>query len=359
MSKFYQHVEPGDNLGKITRLKYIDDISDDELILYCFEDGTKCSSEYIGGVNETEDSIKSKVMVELTGPDNPWQFMKKEVIAETSKKVRDEVTGEIYEVVGRDVEMDGAPGGQNRSIKGMAKNGIRIEITQPRKLNRFRQEEDGLYKLSEHPELEKGEKAIEKPVSRPVKVEQKQVIEQDETVEIKTPDVEKAVKIEHANFLVREVNADKTHMFINTDVCKKLNLKYGGEEIEISIDELYELIKNKDKKVKEVKKEVEVEFNEDPLIKNMIDKSKKKVCGISMNLKLELPPKEVYETIKMVYPEGMTDEFVKSLTARIPVQSLKESLSTGLSVYYDGAKKPAEKKEKNIGFPDVIRPAEK
>ena len=27
MPRFFQHIEPGDNLGKITKLKYIDDIS--------------------------------------------------------------------------------------------------------------------------------------------------------------------------------------------------------------------------------------------------------------------------------------------------------------------------------------------
>ena len=76
-----------------------------------------------------------------------------------------------------------------------------------------------------------------------------------------------------------------------------------------------------------------------------------------MNLKLELPPKEVYETIKSVYPEGMTDDFVKSLTERIPTSSLKESLSAGLNVYYSGGqiKKDKKAEEKTADFSEVIK----
>lgn len=57
MARFFQHLEPGDNIGKITRLKYIDDISDDELILYYFEDGSKCSSEFISFVDDDFDPM--------------------------------------------------------------------------------------------------------------------------------------------------------------------------------------------------------------------------------------------------------------------------------------------------------------
>ena len=67
----------------------------------------------------------------------------------------------------------------------------------------------------------------------------------------------------------------------------------------------------------------------------MIDKSKKKACKITMGITLELPPKEVYDTIKSVYEEGMTEQFVQSLTARIPQDSLLKSLANGLSSYYD------------------------
>ena len=79
-TRFYQHILPGDNLGKVTRLKYIDDISDDELILYYFEDGSKCSSEFIADVEEENPIQAKKVMVTLAGSNYPWVFERKEVV---------------------------------------------------------------------------------------------------------------------------------------------------------------------------------------------------------------------------------------------------------------------------------------
>ena len=76
--------------------------------------------------------------------------------------------------------------------------------------------------------------------------------------------------------------------------------------------------------------------NEDVLIKNMIDKSKKNKCKITMSLSLDIPPQEVYDTIKMVYEEGMADQFVKSLTARYLSQdNMLSAISSGLSAYYE------------------------
>ena len=74
MAKFYQHMQPGEQLGKITRLRYIDDISDDELILYVFEDKTKCSEEYIAEINSLDAFNGNYVMTELTDPLNSWKF---------------------------------------------------------------------------------------------------------------------------------------------------------------------------------------------------------------------------------------------------------------------------------------------
>ena len=78
---------------------------------------------------------------------------------------------------------------------------------------------------------------------------------------------------------------------------------------------------------------------EDVLIKNMIDKSKKKSATIRLNVSMELPPKEIYNTIRDVYEEGMADEFVKSVTARISMDNLLESLSTGMKKFYEGSDK--------------------
>ena len=47
MAKFFQHLEPGDRLGKVTKLKYVDDISDDDEVFYYFDDGTQYNEDFI------------------------------------------------------------------------------------------------------------------------------------------------------------------------------------------------------------------------------------------------------------------------------------------------------------------------
>ena len=44
-------MQAGPSLGKVTKLKYIDDISDDELTIYVFEDETKSDEAYIAEIN--------------------------------------------------------------------------------------------------------------------------------------------------------------------------------------------------------------------------------------------------------------------------------------------------------------------
>ena len=62
----------------------------------------------------------------------------------------------------------------------------------------------------------------------------------------------------------------------------------------------------------------------------------KKTCKITLSIKFDLPPKEVYDTIKTAYEDGMAENFVSSLTARIPRQSLLDSLNQGLTKFYEG-----------------------
>ena len=77
----------------------------------------------------------------------------------------------------------------------------------------------------------------------------------------------------------------------------------------------------------------------------MIDKSKKKVYNIGVDIELELPPKEVYKTIKDVYPEGMSEHFVTSISRRMNNNTLKEALAKGLTDYYESTLSDNTKQE--------------
>ena len=356
-TRFYQHILPGDNLGKVTRLKYIDDISDDELILYYFEDGSKCSSEFIADVEEENPIQAKKVMVTLAGSNYPWVFERKEVVDEKSPMMKAD-DGIMYEAPTPGTHLGGM--GQNRTVEKFVQEGIRTEVRPPRRPAKYTLPPLEDFYLSLHPELEYGGKVVEstpeikKTQQKPnmgVLKKSNTVIEEDYTIddfdaalseseEQKKPvskkesvkeTVEETVVPVHNPIVQKTIQS--TNVVIDIDSlmkCNKVTFKINGKSLDMTPAELVSQLT--DKSSSKIESCI---ANEDVLIKNMIDKSKKKACKITMGITLELPPKEVYDTIKSVYEEGMTEQFVQSLTARIPQDSLLKSLANGLSSYYD------------------------
>ena len=90
-------MQPGPTLGKVTKLKYIDDISDDELIIYVFEDGSKSDEAYVAEMNCMEAFNGRYMMTELTDPTNKWTFETKEFNLEETKTVTDSM-GNVFEL---------------------------------------------------------------------------------------------------------------------------------------------------------------------------------------------------------------------------------------------------------------------
>ena len=356
-TRFYQHILPGDDLGKVTRLKYIDDISDDELILYYFEDGSKCSSEFIADVEEENPIQAKKVMVTLAGSNYPWIFERKEVVDEKSPIMKAD-DGIMYEAPTPGTHLGGM--GQNRTVEKFVQEGFRTEVRPPRRPAKYTLPPLEDFYLSLHPELEYGGKVIEstpeikKTQQKPnmgVLKKSNTVIEEDYTIDdfdaalSESKEQKKSVsKKDNVNETVEynvvpvhnpivQKTIQSTNAVIDIDSlmkCNKVTFKINGKSIDMTPDELVSHLT--DKSSSKIESCI---ANEDVLIKNMIDKSKKKACKITMGITLELPPKEVYDTIKSVYEEGMTEQFVQSLTARIPQDSLLKSLANGLSSYYD------------------------
>lgn len=378
MARFFQHLEPGDNIGKITRLKYIDDISDDELILYYFEDGSKCSSEFISFVDDDFDPMqaKKKVMAEITGPNNPWVIERHEIVPDEDRIIVG-ADGVRYQAPDPTTKFAGSLGAQTTSVAEEAKSGIRIEIHPPRKVARFAQEPDDAYLLSEHPNLELNVKSsvdMKKPVTVAKNNKPEYIQAMDVTnVSMKNEitnfdnefDVDDSISPNEPPQQIRsqqlpqpqprpEIHFPVSGLPINTLSANNLLIDFD----KIKNDEITFIIDNKTYRLdpEEVKKRLTVSSNdyeealkqsssmnlsnimdnEDVLIKNMIDKSKKNKCKITMSLALDIPPQEVYDTIKVVYEEGMAEQFVRSLTARYLSQdNMLSSISDGLKAYYE------------------------
>lgn len=151
-------MQAGPSLGKVTKLKYIDDISDDELTIYVFEDETKSDEAYIAEINCMDAFNGRYMMVELTDPTNRWIFETKEFNLETTKTVMDDA-GNVYElpepgigINGEHISLSLTDDGTAMS-RSMATAGKRTDATPPRILKNKKVEPKEDYLLSLHPEL--------------------------------------------------------------------------------------------------------------------------------------------------------------------------------------------------------------
>ena len=347
MAKFYQHMQPGEQLGKITRLRYIDDISDDELILYVFEDKTKCSEEYIAEINSLDAFNGNYVMTELTDPLNSWKFEVKEINLNKTRKVIGE-DGQEYElpdpgigVNGEHIALGLTKDGTPITSSNNMLNGKRTDATPPRIIKNKVVEPKENYLLSLHPELlTKSNSEINNNLLSDTLKNKKStknfssIIENERTE--KTPILKKSNPIttnivetvKHASITI---NLDD----INNSEYDNIHIILNGHQEDLSVQEFIDKLSN-NKIVQDIKEEpVLFNENEDILITNMIDRSKKKECTIGVDINLELQPKEVYQTIKNVYPDGMSENFVLSIAKRMDLNTLKEALALGLTSYYE------------------------
>ena len=347
MAKFYQHMQPGETLGKITKLKYIDDISDDELIIYVFADNSKCSETYIAEINSKDAFNGNYVMVELTDPLNDWKFEAKEInLTKTHKVIADD--GQEYEIPEPGVGINGehmsvsiSESGDARTVTNNSLAGKRTNAIPPIVKN-VKVEPKENYLLSLHPELLDDKKNQEKDLShsftqinKSVKSgidEQRENIKQNNNIKLESPvktSVIETVKQASITINIKDILAE--------NIYNKVNIITNNDNIEISIDDFINRLLSKPniEKKQEDLSIYENNVQEDILIKNMIDKSKKIPCTIGVDITLELPPKEVYSTIRDVYPEGMSHDFVNSIARRMNINELKKSLAEGLISYYE------------------------
>ena len=405
MSKFYQHLEILENdtvNQKVTKLKYIDDISDDEMTLYYFEDGSKCNELFIGTVKETDPKLNRRVMIELYGPQYKWTLERHEVKASSKKMKADD--GVVYEAPDPGVHVSGM-GGQNLQITQDLKEGIRIDYIQPKVPLRFEYDPLDNYRLSLHPELELGKpgknllktKVIstnfeELPILTEIDETTTDAYQQSNQVPvvpapaIQKPSTQQPVPQQTSHPVPQQQSSCEfvpNEQLTTNDydgnsygvVCKPVDwkelishkltidldwyskhgkaetieIKFGDNDFKFTIDEFKELLLKKDKLVCESSSKQEIADEDDVLINNMISRSKKKKCKIKMSIGLTLPPVEVYNTISNVYEEGLAEKFINSLTSTIPIEEVRESISAGLGQFYKQSSASNTKKEESQG----------
>lgn len=387
MAKFYQHLEQGEFLGKVTQLDYIDDISDDDLILYRFKDGTACSKDFIAAP-DNRDAFNGKfAMVELFSPTAQWVIEQKEISLGDKNRTYTDKDGNTWEIPVPGVQINGEYGGGIGEVNATAKDGsIRITATPPSVYGKKQVESDDNYILSAHPELI-SKLDIINPSNKPKvqtnikteKIEETSMIDEiktEETIETSEENTQPS-EIEYKNDNVGLTASEylTTSDISNTFIMSKQNVTIDynvaknsinnitfidntGTKYTYDLDTLFHIINQYEdgKNVAVIKEEEKPVYTtsearakdiytiesylqeEDVLITKLIEKSKKIPSEIGMEISLSLPPKEVYNTVKTVYPENMNEDFIKSLAYRIPIQALISSIASGLFTYYDGEK---------------------
>lgn len=330
-------MQPGDDLGKITVLKYIDDVSDDDFVMYVFEDGTKCDEQYVAEINT--DAFGKYFIVELTDALNKWTFNTKEYDL-TETKLVTAMDGQQYEVPQPGISKTGEHISISTSETGsplprtLPFGGKRIESIPPKKYPNKKVEPKENYLLSLHPELADDNirtETKEKPQILSNSIKRNTTTQEiDNTVIKQTPKQSNMNPIQtniietvkHASIII---NLDDINSHKEYDTVKLIT---DGKEQELSITEFIQRLSNTQPV------STENNYDEDVLVKNLIDKSKKVECTIGIDLNLQLPPKEVYKTIKDIYSEELAAQFITSVANRINTTQLKEMMAMGLENYY-------------------------
>lgn len=379
MAKFYQHINSDDPLfQKTTKLLYVDD-SDPDLLLYVFDDGSKCSAEFVAKIDDMNANNGMYHMVEVESPVNIWRFKSIELKpTNLNAKTAD----------GQDVEVPDpyfvGLSGNNSQLNGggLVKEGIRWESRSPRPAvrpiddineyfgsyikyaveNNVKINKDINTDLVMEAMSGKLDEAIKNNASQPVintapteepKIEpttlktSMPIGESAPEIKVNTPKKEPvSVFQETKKQLI--INADE---LINSNDYDIVKLTFNGEEKEIDIKKFFTQA-IEEQKVVEVQAEthtsqgpvtlaaddIEIDIINTPeweLINNMINMSQKEECSIDIELILSLPPVDVYRLIKTAYPKGLSDAFVKTIANRMPIKELRLALAQGLLSYYD------------------------
>ncbi len=338
MSKLYQHIHVQDeeHFGHVTKLKYIDN-SDPYLTLYVFEDGTKCNVEFIAPLNDTTAFDGQHIMAEVPSMTNIWKFNKKEIKAEKRKTSFDETSKQNFEIPDPYMmgKIDGGLAGTQEASVNMSEARVRIDSMPPKPVVVKNEESIDNYLLID----ENGETRSIDEIEKLTKTKQPSVKKQEVKTTDKTDtDTTTAVVEENEtvnSWIVTTNQVQVPSYKIDLDTLNngaKISIITNGECIEFeTLTKFVECLTNKHND-EFIGIENKPELN---LVKNMIDMSKKEEATVSLDITLQLPPKDIYDVIQKAYPTEMSESFVNLLANNISINDLRFAVAAGLSSFYN------------------------
>lgn len=385
MPRYFQHIDSTNDtlFCKVTELAYIDDVSDPDMVLFVFTDGTKCNKALTAVVN-TPDAYKQYAMIEVESPQHIFKFTKRDVdFGEPMIKTKDmngqdvlvpnpnyyDTAGNYHEPVTMDVE---AP---RRCIKTLGD----IEVYY---LSRIKEALESGDELADDIDVSKLPAFIFKGNNIPVKKTSasNKVTEVDSTTEGNVeekiePVVSKPELTPTNSSFINNLRDTSEDYFItngpepcygeikvNPDITVprfefKLSDDYifsitldsnltGPKEIVLkdkdgntiktfTSDDLLRALTASSEKYGDIKVEGADPASEE-LIKGMIAMSAKEDSDIEMSLGLQIPPRDLFTVIQKVYTEKHTRLFVNTISNQIPESVLRKSIADGLFEFYTG-----------------------
>lgn len=304
MARYFQHLNSNSDLFQtVTKLEYIDN-TDPDFVLFYFADGTKCNKEFIGKMND-ESAIKTKEYIEVSNPSNKWVLEIKEY--ESTPKMAQNANGEMVEVADLySVNRNSPIKPTVNIIKKPIKSVIQLEpdsnfyIVNSTQSNNSNSEKEVVNKILDN---------VNKPVNEEAKANQQK-----------------------ENNIIKNDIIDLDNINSLNNIKFKFNYKeYSIEELLILLNEKIKIRQDNDEHLK-----INLDPTQRSLIDNMIAMSTKETCDIEMLLTMSLPPVTVYQLIKSVYPNGMSNEFVNIIADSMKIKELKYAVANGLLAYYNG-----------------------
>ena len=336
MSKLYQHifVQDEEHFGRVTKLKYIDN-SDPYLTLYVFDDGTKCNVEFIAPLNDSTAFDGQHIMAEVSSMTNIWKFNKKEIKAERRQTSFDENSSNNFEIPDPYMmeQIDGGLGRAQEASVNFASSRVRIESQPPKTVEVKNDESLDNYLLIDADGKTRSFEDIEKITKdKPVTKKQETKTTPKKAVE---PTQAEAVEETKNPLLIPTSQVQVPSYEINLDMLNngaKISIILNGEKMEFeTLTKFVEFITKKNN-------DEFIDVNNKPelaLVKNMIDMSKKDEATVSLDITLQLPPKDIYDVIQKAYPTEMSESFVNLLANNISINDLRFAVAAGLSGFYN------------------------
>jgi hypothetical protein len=354
MKLYFQHVDESDEtlFGTVTYLDYIDD-TDPSMILYVFDDGTRCNQDLVAPINTSEPQL-TFAMVQVESPSTAFVFAKNDNLGEPVIKTKDANNNEAFIYNPNFYDANGNP-----------KKVRKMRIEKPAKTTHKRFDDITDYYVSRIQDyIENGD-----PINPEININKlpdylktKNILQ---TKTITTQEIDKSTepKIDETkslstttdnasydNIVVNVVNDDvinkdlnihfkdnKSKLIVALDNGNVSTLTFdnGTETKEFTDEEFIEQLGYEKPKFGKLNVE-NADKSVVTLVNGMIDQSDKEESDINLVLGLEIPPKALFDVIKKVYKEQHTKQFVTTIANRIPDDVLRQAIADGLYAYYGG-----------------------